>query len=280
MPVSTYPYWMKRPSEAVFRRLQKIQALTANAVRTVRNIAYKLYPGLHGEAIKKEYNTTIKDVVRGRILGMIPWDNIREAKAHWHSPRGWTDVDTYRDYQVDHITDVDMLATMYSRDKRPSHLRPIVVIFEKDTVVEQFVKVCRKYNVRYDNLGGQCSWTEKNKLATRRLSDDDLVLYFGDNDTRGIEIFEVIKRDLRYQKCHATLHWVALTRDQEERFGLPENAALDGLDEDDLEDLVEEIVVEYIDLEIYEEIVDQEKKDKKRIRAWTVTAEIEEEDET
>ena len=267
------PYYQTYPGETVFRRLRIIQQLAANEVRTVRNISYLLYPGLHGEAINNKYNLTIRDVVRARILGMIPWENIREAKTHYHSPRGWADIESFKDY----ATDEERLAKAYSRDKRPSHRRPIVVIFEKDTVIRQFAKVCGKYDVRYVNCGGQLSWTEKNKLATTRLGDKDLILYFGDNDNSGYMIHDVIKRDIRFRGCNSPILWVALTREQEERFNQPRNARLDGLDLADLEILIEEIVVEYIDLEVYQGIVDREKEDKDRIRGWTVT--IEDEDE-
>ena len=271
--MAKFPYYQKYPGETVFKRLRIIQQLAANEVRTVRNISYLLYPGLHGEAINKKYALTIQDVVRARILGMIPWENIREAKPHYHSPQGWTSVESFKDY----VTDKERLVKAYSLDKRPSHRRPIVVIFEKDTVIRQFANVCGKYDIRYVNCGGQLSWTEKNKLATMRLDDMDLILYFGDNDDSGYMIHDVIKRDIRYRGCNSPIKWVALTDEQEERFNQPRNARLDGLNLSDLEILIEEIVVEYIDLEVYQDIVDQEKEDKDRIRNWTIT--IEEENE-
>lgn len=271
--MSKYPYYQKYPGERVFERLRTIQRLAANEVRTVRNISYLLYPGLHGKDIDAKYNLTIRDVVRARILKMVPWENIREAATHYHSPQGWENVDAFKG----HASNAERLAKAYSRDKRPSHRRPIVVVFEKDTVIRQFANVCGKYDIRYVNCGGQLSWTEKNLLATRRLGDNDLILYFGDNDDSGYMIHDVIKRDIRYRGCNTPIEWVALTDEQEERFGQPRHARLDGLNLPDLEMLIEEIVVEYIDLEVYQGIVDQEKEDKDRIRGWTIT--IEEEDE-
>jgi len=121
---------------------------------------------------------------------------------------------------------------------------------------------------------GQLTWTEKNKLATERLESEDLILYFGDNDEKGREIIDVIGRDLTYRGCDCEILWVAVTRRQEERFGLPRDARIDGFNLPDLRMLIEEIVTDYIDLKEYELLHEQEEEDKQTIRDTTITYEL------
>lgn len=277
MPVDMLPYWMKTPADRTFRRLEKIRDIVDDeGTCTVRRVLYRLYPNLHGAALDKKYNTTIKDVVRARILGMVPWGSIRESRVEYHGGTGWDDVDEFVNFK----TDLDFLAQTYCRDKTPSHLRDIVVLFEKNTVVEEFGRVCNKYDIPWMSTRGQLTWTEKNKSATQRLDGDNLVLYFGDNDEKGREIMDVIERDLAYRGCGAEMKWVAVTEEQEEKHGLPSEARLDGFKLSDLEVLIREIVLEYIDDYVYKDILDQETEDKERIRRGTLTLEIPEEDET
>lgn len=275
MPVDPYPYWMKRPAGATFQRLEKIRDIVDDEGRcTVRRVLYKLYPQKHGR--DKKYNTTIKDVVRARILGMIPWEAILEAYIDFHDGTGWDDVDEY----LNRKTDLEELADAYCRDRTPCHLRHIAVFFEKNTVVESFRGVCNEYDIPWVSTRGQLTWTEKNKSATERFQKGDLILYFGDNDEKGREIYDVIKRDLRYRGCGADMKWVAVTDDQEEKYGFSSGARIDEFKTSDLTELVEETILEYIDQDVYNEIVAQEAIDQERIRKGTLTLEIPEEDET
>lgn len=273
MPVDMIPYWMKRPAARTFRRLEKIRDIVdAEGECTVRRVLYALYPHLHGTALDKKYNTTIKDVVRARILGMIPWSSILEAYVDFHDGVGWDDVDEY----VNHKTDLESLADNYCRDRSPSHLRHIAVFFEKNTVVKTFRQVCDEYDVAWVSTRGQLTWTEKNKSATERFSDGDLILYFGDNDEKGREIMDVIERDLRYRGCGAEIRWVAVTEEQEEKYGFSRGARIDEFKVSDLKELVEETILEFIDTDIYDKILEQEEEDRERIRKGKLSLELEE----
>lgn len=277
MPVDMFPYWMKRPAGRTFQRLEKIRDIIDDeGTCTVRRVLYRLYPSLHGAALDKKYNTTIKDVVRARILGMVPWGAIRESRVEYHGGTGWNDVDDFVNFK----TDLGFLASTYCRDRTPCQLRPIVVLFEKNTVVQEFNRVCNDYDIPWMSTRGQLTWTEKNKSATQRFDDETLILYFGDNDEKGREIMDVIERDLNYRGCRAEIKWVAVTEEQEEEYGLPSEARIDGFKLSDLEALIRKIILEYIDDYVYKDILDQEKEDKERIRKGTLTLELQEEDET
>jgi hypothetical protein len=270
--VDKNPYWSRRPDDRTLLRLHQIGELTKNDERTVRNITYKLYPDLHGKDLDRKYNTTIKDVVRGRILGMIPWENIRESRVGLVNGSGFEDVKNFMDFQ----TDPSNLIEWFSRDKTPSHKRYFECWFEKDTVSQEFSEVCEKYDVPYMAIRGQLTWTEKNNSARERLDDDSLILYFGDNDEKGREIIDVIKRDLVYRGCDCEIRWVAVTEEQEQRFDLPTNARIDGFELADLKELIEEVVLRYIDNDIYQKILTQEKKEMDRLAKVRINIQWEE----
>jgi len=56
-------YWMAKADEITEKRLTRIMEILGDGIRTVRNIAYKLYPKLHGKALDRKYNTTIQTTV-------------------------------------------------------------------------------------------------------------------------------------------------------------------------------------------------------------------------
>ncbi len=259
MVVELRPYWMKTPSGRVRGRLAQIASLVEGQVRTVRNITYRLYPDAKGKILERAYNTTIKDVVRGRVLGLVPWDRIREERVERHSPNGWATSQAY----LDHLLDPDQWK-YYAKSKRAAHRVPIEVWFEKATVEPEFRKVCNRYDVPFMSTRGQLTWSAKK--ASERLREKTVILYFGDNDETGDEIAAVIRREFRYLGVPATLEWAGVTPEQEGRFHLPPGARLDGFDLEDLETVIEEELAPYIDLDRFREIVAEEERERRELR--------------
>lgn len=259
MVVERRPYWMKSPSARVMGRLARIAELVEGRVRTVRNITYRLYPDTHGQDLERRYNTTIKDVVRGRVLGLVPWDHIREERVERHSPDGWTSAQAY----LDHLLDPDQWK-YYSKSKREAHRVPLEVWFEKATVEPEFRHVCNGLDIPFMSTRGQLTWTAKK--ASERLQEHTIVLYFGDNDEKGHEIAAVIRREFAYLGVPATLEWSGVTPEQEGRFHLPPGARLDGFDLEDLETIIVEQLAPYIDGDRLQEILAEEEQERQDLR--------------
>jgi len=262
MTMQIKPYWMVEPSNKVKKRLEKIQKV-GSIERTVRKITYILYPKLHGKDLENAYNTTIKDVVRARILGMIPWKNIRENRCKFKNLEGYRNIKAFLATQ-----EKDDLHLYYSRTKRPAHKYPFLVWFEKETVEPEFESVCRKYNVPWLNGRGQPTWTAKHDMAIKIMDWNWKILYFGDNDEKGHEIYDVIKRDLKYQKCKPRMKWCMMTDKIEKKYDLPPNARLDGLELDELKIEIEKVIRKHIDIPHYETILRIEKKEKEELKNY------------
>ncbi len=266
MTISKIPYWQRKPSKKVTEWVQNISNLLSDGqVRTVRNITYHFYPGIHGKELDLAYHNIVKYIVRGRaVTHTIKWNSIRESRVKLNAGKGWENTKEFIDY---HTKD---LADRYSRDKTPSHMKQFEVWFEKDTIEPEFSEVCGKYDVPNMATRGQLTWTAKKK-ASERLDGDSVILYFGDNDGKGREIFDVICRDLKYLGCGVRVLWAGITGKQELKYGLSPECRLDGVDLEDLKRIVEKAVLRYIDVDKFNAIIRQEGKDIKLLEGLKIT---------
>ena len=256
-------YWMAKADETTEKRLKTIIKLLGDGIRTVRNIAYKLYPKLHGKALDRKYNTTIKDLVKLRTSGRIKFEQIKEVRTHLSNPEGYKDIQDFIDrYEIE-----NNLYLYYSKTKRPSHIEPIEVWYEKETVTEDVEGVCMVYDVPSLTIRGKPQWSTIKK-ASDRLTKDHKILYFGDNDKIGRQIFETVKDYVHYLGCECSFLWCGVTGEQEQKYGLPENARLDGLDDVDLHEIIKEAVLKYIDSDKLKQIREQQDKEKEELKDY------------
>lgn len=262
MAVDHYPYWMKEPTKAVKDRIMKIADMLAGTIRTVRNITYSLYPDLHGKDLDNAYNVTVKDIVRARIKGYVDWESIKESRCTFKNQAGYDGVNDFWESQ-----ELDELWTRYSLDRRPAWKENILIMFEKETVQDEIAEICYKYDVPWVCGRGQATWSIKKTLADF-LDSSWTLLYMGDNDEKGVEIFDVIERDLRFLRCGCKFKWAAITDEQADELGIRRDSRLDGPDLDVLKDLVDSIIMGYIDKEKLEEIEEQEREDIRYLRAF------------
>lgn len=255
-------YWMAKADEITEKRLTRIMEILGDGIRTVRNIAYKLYPKLHGKALDRKYNTTIKDLVKLRTSGKIRFDQIKESRTRLSNPEGYKNkqdfIDTY---------EIEDLNSYYSKTKRPSHIEPIEVWYEKETITEDVKGVCMVYDVPSLTIRGKPQWSTIKK-ASDRLTKEHLVLYFGDNDKIGRQIFETIQDYVHYLDCECSFLWCGVTEDQEQKYGLPENARLDGLDNTDLHEIIKDAILKHIDKDKLKHIREQQDKEKEDLKDY------------
>ena len=116
----------------------------------------------------------------------------------------------------------------YQVDQNYLHDNVVAVMFEARAMIQQF----RKYTkgVTLCPFGGQPSIPYKYKIAqyledeARTYRKPVKILYFGDLDEKGVEIFETGKADIS-KWCRADLDftWCGLTEEQVARYGIPEN---------------------------------------------------------
>jgi hypothetical protein len=257
-------YWMAKPDPKTQQRLNKIIEILGSGIRTVRNIAYKLYPSLHGKALENAYTNTIKDTVKLRTSGLIGFWQIKEVRTSVRDIEGYQDIDDF----INCKTTTD-LSQYYSLSRRPSHIKPVEVWFEKETIIDDFNHICGQYDIPTLSVRGKPQWSSLKK-ASGRLTNDHVVLYFGDNDRIGNQIFGTIEDYIHFLGCECSFHWGGVTEEQEQKYGLRRNVRLDGLDSEDLHEIIETEILKYIDMDKLKEIERQEEKDRKTLSNYVL----------
>jgi len=154
----------------------------------------------------------------GRLAGLIDWDAIedrtREVRmvSHWERP---SDI-------------IESAAQSFRLDKwADQEYRPEVWI-EKEALAGVISGVCRELDIPYLSCRGYASQSEMWASARRmkmHLEDGQkpLILYFGDMDPSGVDMFNDINNRMEIFGCDVKSRRMALNIDQVRRYNLPEN---------------------------------------------------------
>ena len=59
-----------------------------------------------------------------------------------------------------------------------------------------------------------------------------------------------------------------VTEEQEQKYGLPENARLDGLEDTDLHEIINEVILKYIDSDKLKHIREQQEKEREELKDY------------
>lgn len=254
---------MAKPTPSTEARFQQILEILGNSIRTVRNITYKLYPKLHGKELDRKYNTITKDLVKLRTSGRIQFKQIKEVRTHLSNPIGYKNENDFITQQ-----EIHNLELYYHQDRKPSHIKPFEIWYEKETIADDIENICREYDVPSLTIRGKPQWSTLKKASTR-LTDKHQILYFGDNDKIGHQIYETTKDYMEYLKCECTFHWKGITEEQEQKYKyLPQNARLDGLNTTDLQELIRKTILDNIHTRTLNDIIRQEGLIKHRLKNY------------
>ena len=242
---------------------------------TLRQIYYQfvardLIPNKQSEY--KRLGSIINDA---RLAGMIDWDAIVDrtrniqSNSHWDSPKEIiTGCAEY--YQID------------KWENQP--LRPEIWI-EKDALVGVVEGVARRNDVSYFSCRGYTSQSEM-WSASRRLkryanaNQVPIIIHLGDHDPSGIDMTRDIHDRLELFMGGLTIDRIALNMDQIEEFNPPPNPSkitdprastyikrfgmksweLDALEPAFLEQMIDETISKYRDVDLWDTMVRKEKR--------------------
>lgn len=167
-----------------------------------------------GYAVKKDYDKIISLLSRVRKNFWGGWtpdiltDSVRECV--------WKGEPLYlRDIQLDAIANQDYYVQLW---------------FEAQAMYQQFEYYTRDYRVSLIPFRGDCSipikWEIAKKLETmaQKYQKPIKVLYFGDYDEKGLQIYISALKDIRaWCNVDFDVERVGLTLEQAQRLNLPEN---------------------------------------------------------
>lgn len=226
---------------------------------------------------QKEYKRLGSIINDGRLAGLIDWDTIvdrtrnLQSNGHWDGPK---DI-------------VEACASSFQIDKWENQEYRIEVWIEKDALVGVIEGVCRREDVPYFSCRGYTSQSEMWGASQRLLEYEQegqeqqtIIIHLGDHDPSGIDMTRDIRDRLHLFGTHTKVERIALNMDQVKIYKPPPNPAkvtdsradkyikkfgdqsweLDALEPATLEDLIVSKIGYYKDVDLWAEMVEQEKE--------------------
>lgn len=189
---------------------------------TARQLFYRLV-AVHGyDKTEKAYKRLLEYLNRARRAGIIPWNAIRDdgfsstGGGGYNSPEDWIEAT---------IDD----AAAYHRDRQDGQAFRFEVWVEAEGMVPQIARAVAPFGIPVASSGGFNSTTAKYGAA-RQIARRDLptvVLHIGDYDPSGVAIIDSLASDISAfvedlgGVDDPTFSRVAITPEQQQRFGLP-----------------------------------------------------------
>ncbi len=237
----------KKPQPETIERIEKINELLQSSKKTVRRLFYMI-----GNVT---YGVIVKNLVWARLNGLISWEHIMEESRQLEGNNSYNNPEEF----------LESISDAYVKSKTPSFKVYFEVWLEKATLRGVFYPITNKYDVGLLVGNGVMSWTALHK-ASRRLTNESVIIYFGDNDKHGIEMYERYKGFLAQLGVNPTFVRPALTDEQEKKYKFPKGEHhLDGMPEDELAKLLEASIQKLIDVDKFNKLVKQETIEKTQI---------------
>ena len=237
---------------------------------TLRQLYYQLVSRDFIPNKQEEYKKLMNILKKGRMVGIVDWDAIEDRVRRPILP-----------YWVTGIQDaINDTISQYRLNRMRGQDSNIEVWVEKDALSGVLSRVTNKYHIR---LMVNRGYTSISALydAQKRLNNGDTILYFGDHDPSGLDMLRDIKDRMMDFGLDVDVVPIALTMEQVRAFNPPPNPAkfedpradwyireygkvsweLDALPPKELIRLCEDAITERIDLDQYQAMLDQEKRD-------------------
>lgn len=246
---------------------------------TLRQLYYQLVAGAVIPNRVQEYSRLSSVLVAARMNGLTDWrmieDRIRKPQ-HVYYVRDVNDAleDTIRHYRL---------------DRQKGQENCVEVWTEKDAVSNILKRVTQHFHLRLMvNRGySSCSAMKEAADRLRHAHQKRIVLYVGDHDPSGLDMIRDVGSRLdEFELKEFEIIHIALTAEQIQRFSPPPNPAkitdprakwyisvhgnqsweLDALKPEDLEAIVRQNVESFIDLDLFESMLQKEQDDIEKLR--------------
>ena len=194
----------------IIETCQKI--LKAHNPMTLRQVFYQLVSRQIIENTEARYKAVSKILISARQEKIVPWEWIEDRLRIPRAVNMWRDLPDFAETAV----------RSYRRDVWPGQSAYIEVWLEKDALSGIFERQLDGYGVTLNVGRGYDGWTSIHNAADRFGSGEGgTILYFGDFDPSGENMFESLIERLAFFDCQPKLIKCALTLDDIERYNLP-----------------------------------------------------------
>jgi hypothetical protein len=245
---------------------------------TLRQIYYQLVARDVISNNERSYKNTGALISEARLAGLIDWyaveDRTRSLRknSHWETPAEIISSVAYS-YELDHWIGQEYYVEVW---------------VEKDALVQVVGQACSSLDVSYFSCRGYVSqsemWVAAERLRRRQDEEKRIVLlHLGDHDPSGKDMSrDIIDRLTVFGIEDMDFKRIALNYDQVETYNPPPNPTkisdsraqgyigqyghecweLDALDPKVITQLIQDYVTPYRDDDLYQDIIDQEDRDK------------------
>jgi hypothetical protein len=184
---------------------------------TVRQIYYQL---VSRQVIKNnlgQYHAVSNALVDARCDGTIPWEWIEDRLRRPRDVSMWSGLPDF----------AKTCRSSYRRDVWPTQQHYVEVWLEKDALSGIFESVLDPYGVTLNVGRGYDGWDSIHNAAERFMGMDTAVtvLYFGDFDPSGEDMYHSLKKRLAVLGCKPEVIKCALIPEDIQRYNLPPDFA-------------------------------------------------------
>jgi len=254
---------------------------------TLRQLYYQLVARGKIENTIPEYKKVMKSLKFGRLEGLIDWEMIEDRSrpvTRWYFERSVSDA-------------LSSVAYSYALERQMGQPYNIEIWTEKDAVSNILKRVCRPKHLKLLINKGYSSATAMYDTYKRIKHEKrkTIILYVGDHDPSGLDMVRDIKDRLEQFKLTENENFeivhVALTMKQIREFDPPPNPAkitdtraqeyisehgefsweLDALEPKVLEEVVEAEAKKYLDIKIFNAVLEREQSEKNQIKDFIKT---------
>ena len=249
---------------------------------TLRQLYYQLVVRNTIPNTERSYQRLSRTVSAARLAGMIDWGAIEDRTREPRMPKQWESPEALMEIAIDG----------YRLPRWEGQEFHVELWVEKDALAGVLRPIATQYHIPLMVNRGYSSLTAMHD-AYERVRDvvedgrEAIILYFGDHDPSGEDMVRDIDDRLNVLfETEATIRKLAITPAQIEEFQPPPNPAkmtdsraakfvaeygynsyeVDALPPDALKDIIDEAMVEYIDWGPLDEVLAQERTDKKLMR--------------
>jgi hypothetical protein len=274
--------WTEHQLDKLNKVLDILEELKDYKPLTLRQVYYQLVGKGYIENNLSQYGMLSNLLKYARIEGRIAWEDIEDRVRTYHDLTGW---ETSEDYIK---ASLKQFLNNYQRDLLQSQDVYLEIWIEKDALSSIFTRVARPYTIPVVVCRGFSSASFLNDYKDRLAyyqGRRTVLLYFGDFDPSGVEMLKamittledemgvkkvefkrvaLLKEDIaQYKLLHspeALKHTDTRAKKYVAEYG--ELAVeLDALSPMDLEAKIREAIEQELDMELYDEEVDNESQE-------------------
>ncbi len=245
---------------------------------TLRQIYYQLVTKKIIFNKQSEYTKLSGLLTNARYTGLIDWAAIEDRIRVPNTPQTFEDTN--------HLMEAGIQS--YELDRWEGQEYYVELWTEKDAISSVIAPLTNKYQVTMVVNRGYSSATAMYESSKRFNNNGkkNILLYLGDHDPSGLNMVLDIQQRLKEFGCEVEVIPIALTMEQIRKYDPPTNPAketdprakwyfenygnksweVDALKPEVMQELIENSILEYLDLEKVEQVKKQEEKDKIKLQ--------------